>query len=72
MSEEQGQPQPGSEAIASEVQEQALSPHNSFWPLALAVALFVILVGILTHPIVLGVGAVLAVVAVIGWGLEKQ
>ncbi len=58
--------------MASEVQERGPSSHNSFWPLALAVAIFVILVGIMTHPIVLGVGAVLAVVAVIGWGLEKQ
>ncbi len=58
--------------MASEVQEQALSPHNSLWPFALAVAVFVILVGIMTHPIVLGVGAMLAVAAVIGWGLEKQ
>jgi hypothetical protein len=72
VSEEQGQSQPGSEAIASEVQEQALSPHHSLWPLALAVALFVILVGIMTHPVVLGVGAVLAVAAGIGWGLEKH
>ena len=45
---------------------------RSYWPLALALALMVMLVGLLIHPIVLGIGAVLAAAAIIGWGLERR
>ena len=46
--------------------------HTSYWPFALAVALIIVLLGIMTHPVVFGIGVVLVAVAAIGWGLEKR
>ena len=43
---------------------------RSYWPFALSCAILVGMVGVVTHPIVLGIGVALAVVAIIGWGLE--
>lgn len=45
---------------------------RSYWPFALAVAIMVMLVGLLIHPVVLGIGVVLAAAAIIGWGLERR
>ena len=77
MSEEQnqrsqGQQVPGKENLSPEVQEQALRSHTSYWPFALAVASFVLLMGLITNPVVLAIGAVLTAAAVIGWGLEHR
>lgn len=88
MSEEQGQsevsgqPQPTSEkaggskakAKAKEAREQILTSHRSqsIWPFALALAVIVLLVGFIVHPIVLGIGVVLVAAAIIGWGLERR
>ncbi len=76
MSEEQDQSQQVAKAKkgrAPEVaQEQALGPRKSFWPLALAVALIILLLGLVSNQIVMGIGVVLSVVAVIGWGLERR
>ena len=79
MSEEQnqvekgqkGQQLPDKELSSKGVQEQALHPYKSFWPFALAVALCILLLGVITNPVVLAVGAVLTAVAIIGWGLER-
>ena len=54
------------------VQEQTFHSYSSYWPIALAFAMLIILVGVITHPIVLGIGVVLAVAAIIGWGLERR
>jgi len=54
------------------VSEEAISPHPSIWPLGLALALVVLLVGSVTQPLVLGVGALLVAIAIIGWGLERR
>ena len=48
------------------------SSHTSYWPFALAVALVIVLVGIMSSPIVFGVGALLVAAAAIGWALEKR
>ena len=86
MSEEQdqnqvsGQPQltpakaggSKSKSKSKEAQEQAISPQQSVWPFALAFALAVLLIGFIMHPIVLGLGVVLVVAAIIGWGLERR
>ncbi len=73
MSEEQKQkPDKKDRPAKAAQQEISLSAYQSYWPLALAIALFVILLGIITHPIVLGIGVVLAAVAAIGWGLERH
>ena len=54
------------------VQEHALQPSTSYWPFALAVALSILLLGVITGPVVLAVGAVLTAAAVIAWGLERR
>ena len=78
MSEEQNQSEAGMKRslpkpAAKATQEQALGPQKSFWPLGLALALVVLLLGIITNLIVLGgIGVVLTVAAVIGWGLEQR
>jgi len=68
--EEQDQRQKPSskENIATE----AISPHQSYWPFALAVAIIVLIVGVVTHPIVMGIGVVLVAASIIGWGLERH
>ena len=71
--QEQGQQQgPRGEDISKAVQEEAIKPHLSVWPFALAVALMVLLMGFITQPIILGIGVVLVIVAVIGWGVERR
>ncbi|MGI9060817.1 MAG: aa3-type cytochrome oxidase subunit IV [Ktedonobacteraceae bacterium] len=54
------------------MQEQTFHSYSSYWPIALAFALLIALIGVITHPIVLGIGIVLASAAVIGWGLERR
>ena len=79
MSEEQNQVQkgqkgqqlPDEELSSKGVREQALHPYTSYWPFALAVALSILLLGVITNLVVLAVGAVLTAVAIIGWGLER-
>jgi hypothetical protein len=56
----------------SEALEQTDGPQKSYWPFALAVALMIAFVGVVVHPIVLGIGVVLTALAVIGWGLERH
>ncbi|GAC1350310.1 MAG: hypothetical protein NVSMB27_31590 [Ktedonobacteraceae bacterium] len=58
--------------MAKAVQLQALGPQSSYWPFALALALIIVLIGVITNLIVIGVGVVLALAAIIGWGLEKR
>ena len=86
MSEEQdqsrvsGQPQhtpakaagSKSKSKSKEAREQAISPQQSIWPFVLAIALVVLLLGFIIHPIVLGIGVVLVAAAIIGWGLERR
>lgn len=77
MSEEQDQRQPAAKAkkgrASQAAQEQALGPQKSFWPLGLAIALIFLLSGIVSNsPIVMGIGVVLSIAAVIGWGLEHR
>jgi len=75
VSEQQEQdqpPKPRKEDASKPVQEEAIKPHLSVWPFTLAVALMVLLMGFITQPIILGVGVVLVIVAVIGWGVERR
>jgi hypothetical protein len=70
---EQGQQQkPPGEDTSKPVQEEAIQPHLSVWPFALAAALMVLLMGFITQPIILGIGVVLVIGAVIGWGVERH
>jgi Cytochrome c oxidase subunit IV len=52
--------------------EISLRAYTSYWPLLMAIGLFVVLLGVITHPIVLGIGVVIIIVATIGWGLERR
>ena len=65
-------PKPRKEDASKLVQEEAIKPHLSVWPFTLAVALMVLLMGFITQPIILGIGVVLVIVAVIGWGVERR
>jgi hypothetical protein len=67
-----GQQLPDKGPPSKVVQGQALQPSTSYWPFALAVALSILLLGVITGPVVLAVGAVLTAVAVIAWGLERR
>jgi|GEM_PF-1539811 len=49
-----------------------ITPHPSIWPLALALALVVLLLGTLIHPVVQVIGAILLIGAVIGWLTERR
>jgi hypothetical protein len=78
MPEEQAQDRPSPEQRASErkarrlAQVEALKPHPSVWPFALAVALMVLLIGFITYPVLLGIGVLLTIACIIGWSLERQ
>ena len=49
-----------------------ISPHSSIWPLLLALALVVLLLGTLMNPVIQVIGAVLLIGAVIGWLTERR
>jgi Mg2+/citrate symporter len=74
VSEEQDQSQRAAKKgrVSKAAQEQALGPQKSYWPLGLAVALIILLIGLISNPVVFGIGVVLSVAAVIGWGLERR
>ena len=54
------------------VNAEEVLPRPSYWPLSLATALIITLIGFVTHPVVIGVGALLIVICVIGWALERR
>jgi hypothetical protein len=54
------------------VSVEEISPKPSSWPLALTVSISVLLMGVMIHPIVIGVGALLVIVSIIGWMLERR
>jgi len=51
---------------------EEISPKPSYWPLALTIAISILLMGVMIHPIVIGVGALLVIVSVMGWMLERR
>ena len=61
---------PKRDQLTPDQMAQALHAKKSYWPFALSFAVLVMMVGVVTHPIVLGIGVALAIVAIIGWGLE--
>lgn len=74
MIEEQGQRRQLSNKrkASKEVKEQAINSKRSYWPFALAFALFIMLLGVVVHPIIFWLGLVLVAGAIIGWGLERH
>ena len=61
---------PKRDQLTPDQMEQSLHAKKSYWPFALSFAVLVMMIGVVTHPIVLGLGVALAIVAIIGWGLE--
>jgi Flp pilus assembly protein TadB len=57
---------------SKEVKEQAINSKRSYWPFALAFALFFMLLGVVVHPIIFWVGVVLVAGAIIGWAFEHH
>ena len=74
MSEDQGQRKQATkkQKASNEAMEQAIKPHQSYWPFALAASLTIALFGVIVHPIVFWVGVTLVVVSIVGWGLERH
>ena len=72
MSENQGQRKrlPKRDQLTPDQMAQAVHAKKSYWPFALSLAILVCMIGVVTTPIVLGLGVVLVIVAIIGWGLE--
>src|SRR6266700_7063633 len=54
------------------VSEEKIMPRPSYWPLALAIALVIMLFGTIAQPIVMVVGAILVIGSIIGWSLERR
>ncbi len=54
------------------VSVEEIMPKPSYWPLALAISLIVLLMGIMLHPIIIGIGAVLMIASLMGWALERR
>jgi len=61
---------PKRDQLTPDQMAQALHAKKSYWPFALSFAILVSMVGVVTHPVVLGIGVALAIVSIIGWGLE--
>lgn len=54
------------------VNVEEISPRPSYWPLALAFSLAIVLFGIIAGPVVVVAGIILALVSVGGWILERR
>ncbi len=79
MSEEPGQRKPPSrkEPLSPEALQKVIDAKKSYWPFALAVSVSIALFGVVLQPyiigaIITGIGAVLTVASIIGWGLERR
>ncbi|GCE04295.1 hypothetical protein [Dictyobacter aurantiacus] len=54
------------------VNAEEVMPRPSLWPLGLAFSLAFVLFGVVSGPIVLGIGIVLLVISGAGWALERR
>jgi hypothetical protein len=54
------------------VSVEEIMPKPSYWPLALAASFVVLCVGIIISWIVIAVGAILMIVCIMGWALERR
>lgn len=69
--EEPAAPRKKRKKKAEQVDVQKLAPRHSYWPIALAFSLIVAFIGLADSPIVLGIGVLMIIVSVVGWGLER-
>ena len=72
VSEETATPRKKRKKKAEQVDVQQISPRPSYWPIALAFSLIVMFLGLAYHPVILGIGALMIIISVIGWGLERR
>jgi hypothetical protein len=54
------------------VNAEDVMPRPSLWPIALAFSLVVLLLGIMLHPLVIVLGALMVLGSIIGWNLERR
>ena len=54
------------------VNVEEIAPRPSYWPLALAFSLAIVLFGIIAGPVFVVAGIILALVSVGGWVLERR
>ncbi len=54
------------------VYESEISPKPSIWPLALALSIALLLFGLIYNAYFLVIGAVLVIICILGWVLERQ
>ncbi len=71
VSEEPAAPRKKRKKKADQIDVQKFSSRHSYWPIALAFSLIVAFIGLADSPIVLGIGVLMIIVSVIGWGLER-
>jgi hypothetical protein len=45
-------------------------PEPSFWPIVLTMGIMAAAAGLMLHPLVVAIGAVVTLVSIIGWGVE--
>ncbi|SRR6266567_1913946 len=72
VSEEDASPRKKRKKKAEQVDVQQISPRPSYWPIALAFSLIVMFLGLAYNPIILGIGVLMIITSVIGWGLERR
>lgn len=54
------------------VSAEEVMPRPSYWPIALAFALIVLLLGVMLHPLVIALGTLLTLGALVGWIFERR
>jgi hypothetical protein len=54
------------------VSEEEIMPRPSYWPLALALSLVILLFGTIAQPIIAVVGLILFIGSIIGWFVERR
>jgi len=54
------------------VNAEEVMPRPSLWPLGMAFSLAFVLFGVITGPVVLGIGIALLVISGVGWALERR
>lgn len=54
------------------VSAEEVMPRPSYWPIALAFALIVLLLGVMLHPLVIVFGALLTLGTLVGWIFERR
>lgn len=54
------------------VSEEEIMPRPSYWPLALAISVVIMLFGTIAQPIIMIIGLILVIGSIIGWSVERR